>query len=85
LFLHYIVNEVKLKEEIIKVNNAIKILFEEKKVNELVKHYTEDCKFIVLPESQTISGRSGKIKYSYSYKTTIDYELLILFYDYRCC
>jgi ketosteroid isomerase-like protein len=41
------------------VNNAIKILFEEKKVDELVKHYTEDCKFIVLPESQTISGQSG--------------------------
>ena len=41
------------------VNQKIKTLFEEEKVDEIVKHYTEDCKFIFLPESQTLSGRSG--------------------------
>ena len=37
------------------VNQKIKTLFEEEKMDEIV----EDCKFIFLPESQTISGRSG--------------------------
>ena len=41
------------------VNQKIKTLFEDEKVDEIVKHYTKDCKFIFLPESQTISGRSG--------------------------
>ena len=54
-----VIDEVKLKEEIMQVNQKIKTLFEEEKVDEIVKHYTKDCKFIFLPESQTISGRSG--------------------------
>ena len=54
-----VIDEVKLKEEIMQVNQKIKTLFEEEKVDEIVKHYTKDCKFIFLPESKTISGRSG--------------------------
>ena len=59
IILSLVIDEVKLKEEIMQVNQKIKTLFEEEKVDEIVKHYTKDCKFIFLPESKTISGRSG--------------------------
>ena len=40
---------------------VISTLFEQRKVDDLVKHYTEDCKFIFLPENQTMSGRQGEL------------------------
>ena len=56
-----VVDETKLTEEIKTISGQVlKTLFEQRKVDELVKHYTEDCKFIFLPENQTISGRQGE-------------------------
>ena len=53
----HVVDETKLTEEIKKIGgHVIKTLFEQRKLDELVKHYTEDCKFIFLPENQTMSG-----------------------------
>ena len=53
-----VVDETKLTEEIKKISGeVISTLFEQRKVDDLVKHYTEDCKFIFLPENQTMSGR----------------------------
>ena len=72
IVLALVINEVQLKEEITQVNQKIKTLFEEGKVDEIVKYYTEDCKFIFQHESQTKSGQNGtcgKIECSYSHKT----------------
>ena len=56
LYIH-VVDETKLTEEIKKIGGqVIKTLFEQRKLDELVEHYTEDCKFIFLPENQTILG-----------------------------
>ena len=37
----------------------MKALFEQQKIDELLKYYTEDVKFIMLPINQTLSGREG--------------------------
>ena len=57
----HVIDETKLLEEIKKISGqVIKRLFEQRKMEELVKHYTEDCKFIFLPENQTMLGRQGE-------------------------
>ena len=56
-----VVDETKLTEEIKKISGqVIKSLFEQRKLDELVNHYTEDCKFIFMPENQIVLGRQGE-------------------------
>ena len=52
------VDETQLKKDVEDVNSQIKKLFEEKDVEKLVKHYAEDCKFILMSEP-TLFGRKG--------------------------
>ena len=55
------IDETKLTEEIKKITGQVlKTLFEQRKVDEILKYYTEDCKFIFLSENQTVSGRQGE-------------------------
>ena len=80
----FTVNKTKLEDEIMKVNDDIKKLFEEQNVDALAKHYTDDCKLILLPDKPTISGRDGEQPHT----TTVFINIIMAVLSmqvYRCC